>query len=172
MLTSGRAGRSLRRGCPGGGIGRRARLRIWCPQGRAGSTPVPGTTQSFRFRSASSKLRASLKLALRALGTVAGQPGRSKMATGQIASVHQQPPPARLPIPTALPPGSISSTLSHEGFAPHRQPRRQGEVHDRGSGVGARQPIAGTFASADVTCVAERVCGAVHGVGFLAAPIV
>jgi hypothetical protein len=31
--------------CPGGGIGRRARLRIWCSQGRAGSTPVPGTTQ-------------------------------------------------------------------------------------------------------------------------------
>ena len=29
---------------PGGGIGRRARLRILCPQGRAGSTPVPGTT--------------------------------------------------------------------------------------------------------------------------------
>ena len=30
--------------CPGGGIGRRAGLRIQCSQGRAGSTPVPGTT--------------------------------------------------------------------------------------------------------------------------------
>lgn len=42
--------------CPGGGIGRRARLRIWCSQGRAGSTPVPGTTylndfDHLRFRS-------------------------------------------------------------------------------------------------------------------------
>ena len=33
----------LRLPSPGGGIGRRARLRILCPQGRAGSTPVPGT---------------------------------------------------------------------------------------------------------------------------------
>lgn len=30
---------------PGGGIGRRASLRGWCPQGRAGSTPVLGTLQ-------------------------------------------------------------------------------------------------------------------------------
>lgn len=28
---------------PGGGIGRRAWLRAMCPQGRAGSTPVPGS---------------------------------------------------------------------------------------------------------------------------------
>ena len=45
-LTEQRAGRSLGVGCPGGGIGRRARLRIWCPQGRAGSTPVPGTSRT------------------------------------------------------------------------------------------------------------------------------
>ncbi len=30
-------------GCPGGGIGRRARLRIWSVQTGAGSIPVPGT---------------------------------------------------------------------------------------------------------------------------------
>ena len=29
--------------CPDGGIGRRARLKIWCPQGCAGSIPVLGT---------------------------------------------------------------------------------------------------------------------------------
>jgi hypothetical protein len=30
--------------CPGGGIGRRTRFRVWRSQGRAGSSPVPGTT--------------------------------------------------------------------------------------------------------------------------------
>ena len=29
--------------CPDGGIGRRARLKIWFSQGSAGSIPVPGT---------------------------------------------------------------------------------------------------------------------------------
>ena len=29
--------------CPGGGIGRHARLKILCPSGRAGSSPAPGT---------------------------------------------------------------------------------------------------------------------------------
>jgi hypothetical protein len=29
--------------CPDGGIGRRARLKIWYSQGCAGSIPVPGT---------------------------------------------------------------------------------------------------------------------------------
>ena len=29
--------------CLGGGIGRRARLKIWCPQGRVGSSPTLGT---------------------------------------------------------------------------------------------------------------------------------
>ena len=32
--------------CPGGGIGRHARLKILCPFGRAGSSPAPGTLAS------------------------------------------------------------------------------------------------------------------------------
>jgi hypothetical protein len=31
--------------CLDGGIGRRSRLKILCPQGRPGSIPGPGTTQ-------------------------------------------------------------------------------------------------------------------------------
>ena len=34
--------------CPDGGIGRRARLKIWCPQGCAGSIPVLGTEHDLR----------------------------------------------------------------------------------------------------------------------------
>ncbi len=34
---------SLRSRCPSGGIGRRARFRVVCPYGRAGSIPVSGT---------------------------------------------------------------------------------------------------------------------------------
>src|SRR5690606_6535625 len=34
---------SKERGCPDGGIGRRARLKIWFSQGSAGSIPVLGT---------------------------------------------------------------------------------------------------------------------------------
>src|SRR5205823_3767430 len=36
------------RNCRGGGIGRRARLRAWWPQGRAGSSPVLGTRYCVR----------------------------------------------------------------------------------------------------------------------------
>lgn len=35
------------RDCPDGGIGRRARLKIWFPQGSAGSIPVLGTKALF-----------------------------------------------------------------------------------------------------------------------------
>ncbi len=38
--------RPLTSSCLGGEIGRRARLKLWCPQGRAGSTPAPGTMYS------------------------------------------------------------------------------------------------------------------------------
>ncbi len=34
--------------CPDGGIGRRARLKIWLSQGSAGSIPVLGTNASTR----------------------------------------------------------------------------------------------------------------------------
>ena len=34
---------------PGGGIGRRAGLKIQCPQGRAGSTPAAGIVLKTRF---------------------------------------------------------------------------------------------------------------------------
>ena len=37
-------------GCPGGGIGRRTRFRVWRSQGRAGSSPVPGTTFPLHFQ--------------------------------------------------------------------------------------------------------------------------
>ena len=35
----------IRKKCPCGGIGRRARLKIWFSQGSAGSIPVAGTTR-------------------------------------------------------------------------------------------------------------------------------
>ena len=35
---------------PDGGIGRRARLKIWFPKGSAGSIPVPGTLKMKRLR--------------------------------------------------------------------------------------------------------------------------
>ena len=34
---------------PGGGIGRHARLKILCPIGRTGSSPVPGTRSRIGF---------------------------------------------------------------------------------------------------------------------------
>ncbi len=34
--------------CPGGGIGRHARLRVWWPRGREGSSPFLGTINSSR----------------------------------------------------------------------------------------------------------------------------
>ena len=36
--------------CRRGGIGRRAGLKIQCPQGRAGSTPAAGIVEKTRFR--------------------------------------------------------------------------------------------------------------------------
>ena len=35
--------------CLGGGIGRHCRLKICCPNGRAGSSPAPGTQEKPRF---------------------------------------------------------------------------------------------------------------------------
>lgn len=35
--------------CPGGGTGRRARLKIWFSQGSAGSIPVSGTSKACKL---------------------------------------------------------------------------------------------------------------------------
>ena len=37
--------------CRDGGIGRHARLKIWCPLGRAGSSPARGTKIANNFYS-------------------------------------------------------------------------------------------------------------------------
>ena len=39
--------------CPGDGIGRHARLKIWWLHGRMGSSPIPGNNRYFLFISLS-----------------------------------------------------------------------------------------------------------------------